>query len=364
MVNETFFEICFSRVGGEPVSILTLESPTETVAIFSDTCKKYVEDNLKSEADANVSICENSDVTPESIRKNHTLFTHNTWYLVVGQTQDDDNACFTVYHKHKALNPGWVWNSESTKVTHVGKFNVRKVTLGPKLLAKIADIETRENYAVNRISEANLKCLQNAQRTLDLNRREGDLLLRESDLDKRLGELKLYSQQLERSKNDLELWEKDIINWENYLESKELEYARLVDERENEINYLKTKILAYEIIDQKVSDYEVQLREKNRQIKNLQAKIEMLEEKHYSVAQEIEHYAPIVVKQEKPQQSQIAGVQQPHIYLDELKEFFANKHCRKHDDDDEDDEGHLYLEKIEKNVYRTDVTSFGKVKNE
>lgn len=348
MVNETFFEICFKRVGGEPISVVVLESPTEIVAIFPEICKKYVEENFKTESDEKIVICENTDLVLETLRKNHILFPHNIWYLVL--SKESESSSLTLYHKNRVLNSGWVYNSESTKVTEFGQFSVRQIKLDEKLANKINNINQREYFAVTQLNEANLKCFQNVQRSLELSRREKEINANDKNLINYANDLDKFSQQLNLTKEELVSWEKDLIKWENFLDSKE-------KDNDNEINYLKTKVLAYE---SKIDDYEKIIKEKNRELAFLRDKIDSLEA--IDSDSEVIILPPPTKESPKKASPTPVNVQQPHIYLDELKDFFANKHWRRHDFDDEKDI--CYLEKIEKNVYRTDVSTFDKAKSE
>jgi hypothetical protein len=351
MVNENFYEIYFDKVGGESVSILTLESPTEVTATFSNVCKQYVEEHLKTEDTENIMVCETPNICPESIKKNHVLFPFNTWYLVLGQEQE---SYFTLYHKNKILNQGWVYSSESTKVTTVGRFNIRKIKLSGALLTKINEITDRENYATEQLNEANLKCLHNIQRTLELNHRESDFAIREKEMilnEKNVADyakdLQMYSQQLDTTKTDLVSWEKDLIKWENFLETKEKDSSKMLDIANIEINCLKTKL----------ADSENVIKEKNKTIELLTSKIIALESTTNvlidtdSDSDEI-YFIPKAPPKEIPKSKTPPSIQQSHIYLDELKQYFADKHWRRLDSDEEKDTSRL--DRIEKNIYRTD----------
>ena len=264
-MNETFFEICFNQV-----SVLTVESSTEADSIFSDICKKYIEENLKNESTQNIVICTE---TPELIKKNHATFPHNTWYLV----SSTEPPCFSLYYKNKIVNQGWMYNSESTKITNAGIFNIRKIKLGEKLINKLYEINQREDFATTQINEANLKCLSNIKKTIELNNRENDLKRRSKSLDDYANDLEKFSQQLTQTN-------KELIEWENILEAKENDLDEIINEKNEEIKRLTNKLTPQSYTVKKITP---------------------------------------------------KSTQQPYLYLEELKDFFSTKHWRRYDNEDD-----------------------------
>lgn len=375
MVDETsFFEIYFSREG-VPVSVLTLDSLTGIVTVFSETCKRHVAETLAENNMEKVVLCENFKITQESIRKNHTLFPHDTWYLI----PSEDGSTLVVYYKTRTPNSTlYVWTTNPTTVIPLGTFGVRKLKIGDQLANKFVEINAREDYAETQLADANRRCLSAAKQGFELTSRENKLYAKEADfhvrekaLDRRIEntsaheknlcnyakDLKSYAQQLDQTKEELVSWENDLISWESFLDTREKSQASRFDEMENEINFLKTKVLAYEIIDNKVQDYEVKNREYEKTIAALQKRIDELED---DSDDEVVVYIATSPKPMPKKTAQPFSIQRPHVYMDELKDFFA-KHWRRYDSSDDEDTS--YLEHIEKNIHRTDI-AYGKVKSD
>jgi hypothetical protein len=206
MVNETLFEIIFSNET-KIESITVIESPTEVLSNFIDIAKKYIASVCKG----TVIVCELS-VSQETIKRDHTQYPIDTFILTPDSTKESE---ILVYHKIKMINPGWVYNSESTKVTLFGRIGVRTIKLGQELINKL-----------NSVYETNLKALATIQRTIELQNMEEVLTQRENDLNIQTEEIYAAEKELmnfrdvlREEKNALFKWEVELLNWERHLET-------------------------------------------------------------------------------------------------------------------------------------------------
>jgi hypothetical protein len=295
MVNETLFEIIFSNET-KLDSITVIESPTEVLSNFIDIAKNYVASVCKG----TVIVCE-TQVSQEKIKHDHTQYPIDTFILTPDSTKESE---ILVYHKIKMINPGWVYNSESTKVILFGRIGVRTIKLGQEFVNKWNNLIEREITMEKILHETNLKALATVQRTIELKEKEELLTQREDALNIQTDEiyaaekeLMNFRDEIRQEKNELFKWEIDLLNWERYLET-------------------------------------------NEQIKNLNTSAVFADE---SDEDSIEFITAKRQKITKPVVNQVP-------YLDELKTFFAtNLRWKMREEDDTN-----YVDAIEKNIHRTD----------
>lgn len=303
MVNETLFEIIFSNET-KLDSIAVIESPTEVLSNFINIAKNYVASVCKG----TIIVCE-TQVSQETIKHDHTQYPLDTFILTPNSTKESK---VLVYHKCKMTNPGWIYNSESTKVILLGSIGVRTIKLGQEFVNKWNNLIEREITMEKILHETNLKALATVQRTIELKEKEDALDIQTDEIYAAEKELINFRDVIRQEKNELFKWEVDLLNWERYLETKEQEMMKDLSDRHEQIKNL------------------------TNQVTNLTNQIQSINLTTSAVfADESDEDSIEFISQTKRQK-----ITQPVInqvpYLDELKTFFAKK-WKMRDEDNNDD---------------------------
>lgn len=188
-MNETILNIVYTiafRESNKIVSIQTYDTLETAKTLFFEVIKNYLS---QANADTRIVLC--GEPNPD-IKYNHTIYPDSSIVLVPQKESGEVEA----YSKKKIINQGYIYNSESHRVTHLGTFIILPIKLSASISIQL-DIFKDLFAAKERL----------VKREEKLNAWENDLEIWETTLDQKHNELqkKLLASQVETSKIPTEI---------------------------------------------------------------------------------------------------------------------------------------------------------------
>lgn len=212
--------------GNLKTSLQTYDNMIMARAAFLDVAKTYLKELLSVDEETRFVVC--AELNPD-IKRNHKVYPTNSIVLV----QQEDRI--TVFEKKTIVNAGYIYNSESHRVTQLGTIAIMALKLSPCLTNRVNCLKEKEKNLEILLHDTNKKRLHAIELMRELTHDKTECEEREERLANR-------ERMLNQREQMLNEWDGDLEEWENNLESKSNDIQKQIIEYQTEITILEAKL--------------------------------------------------------------------------------------------------------------------------